>query len=121
VDYPQTFADDMTGMFTTASFQLSDPGMTSVSLPFTYSGVVKGYLVDPFVGGFTDPVFTKTLIGSGTASASFFFDNSEGPIFTAHDLRYDFGDTAPVPQPATLLLSGVGSAVIALRRRLKAG
>jgi hypothetical protein len=116
VDYPQIFADDIKGSFTTSSFQLTGNQTTTVRLPFTFSGDVRGYLQDPFVVGFTEPAFVKTLTGNGTASATFIFNNQEGPLFSVTDLRYDFGDSAPVPEPATFLLAGLGTAVLARKR-----
>jgi hypothetical protein len=116
VDYPQIFADDIKGSFTTSSFQLTGNQTTTVRLPFTFSGDVRGYLENPFVVGFTEPAFVKTLTGNGIASATFFFNNQEGPLFSVTDLRYDFGDSAPVPEPATFLLAGLGTAFLARRR-----
>jgi len=116
VDYPEIFADGMKGSFTSSSFQLTGNQTTTVRLPFTYSGDVRGYLQNPFVVGFTEPAFVKTLTGKGTASATFVFNDQAGSFFTVTDLRYDFGGSAPVPEPATFLLCGFGTAFLARHR-----
>jgi hypothetical protein len=107
----------MTGTFTTPSVQITGSSSTTISVPFTYAGTISGYLIDPWVSGFTEPEFTRTLVGSGIATATFVFNNQDGPLFTATELRYDFASAAPVPEPATLLLSGLGAAALAARAR----
>jgi hypothetical protein len=121
VSYPEIFVDGITGAFTTPSVQVDGTETITISAPFSFSGTVSGYILDPFVHGFTEPAFTKTLFGNGTASALFIYNNTERPLFTATELRYDFGDPAPVPEPATLLLCGLGSAVLAARGRRRRG
>ena len=61
--YPTVFFDGMTGTFTSPSFVVTGDSTFSVTQPFSYAGVVSGYLVDPFIAGFTEPAFTKTLLG----------------------------------------------------------
>jgi hypothetical protein len=119
VAYSQIFIDGMTGTFSSPSFQITGAGTVTVTRPFSYSGVVSGFVLDPFVHGPTEPVFTKELFGRGTATATFLFSDTEGPLFTAHDVRYDFSGTGTVPEPTTLLLCAPGSAVLAMRRRRK--
>jgi hypothetical protein len=122
VSYAQIFVDGMTGAFTSPSVQVDGTEAITIAAPFSFSGTVSGYILNPFIHGFTEPAFTKTLGGNGTASALFLFNNSaETPLFTATELRYDFGDAAPVPEPATLLLCGVGTAVLAARGRRRRG
>ena len=122
--YPQIYFDGMTGTFTSPSFVVTGGQTFTATQPFAYTGVVSGYLADPWVDGFTEPAFTKTLTGQGTASATFLFtrfaEGEDGVFFTATDLRYDFSDAAAVPEPATMLLCGGGTIVLLVRRRLGA-
>lgn len=119
--YPQVFFDGMTGTFTSPSFVVTGDSTLTITQPFTYNGVVSGYLVDPWVSGFTEPAFIKFLTGQGTASATFIFtrfsEDDDGAMFTATNLRYDFGDAAPVPEPTTMLLVGGGMAFMTYRER----
>jgi hypothetical protein len=117
VTYPTIFADGMTGTFTTPSVQINGSTTTTVTLPFSFSGTVNGYLLDPFVHGLTEPAFTKMLTGRGTATATFAFTDEDGPLFSTNFVRYDFTDAAPVPEPATMLLCGLGCALLGVRRR----
>lgn len=123
--YPQVYFDGMTGTFASPSFVVTGESTFTATQPFSYTGVVSGYLIDPWVSGFTEPAFTRVLTGFGTASATFRFVRfDEGPndvFFSVTNPRYDFGDAAPVPEPATMLLCGGGTAFLLLRRRLRAG
>jgi PEP-CTERM motif len=123
VRYPQLFFDGMTGDFSTRSFTLSGRSDVNVALPFTFSGTVNGYLEDPFSVGFTSPVFTRHLSGTGVASAKFFFinDSTSGPLFTigGESLRFDFGRSSPTPEPATWFLVGSGILGVFSRRYIR--
>lgn len=114
VTYAQLYLDGMTGRFTTSAFEVTGIETFEVTLPFSYAGQVTGYVTDPWLTGTPEEAFTKQLVGHGVARATFF---SASGVFTPIDLRYDFGDPAPVPEPATMILFGAGSAVLALRRR----
>jgi hypothetical protein len=121
--YPQVYFDGMTGTFASPSFVVTGESTFTATQPFTYTGLVSGYLINPWVSGFTEPVFTKMLTGQGTASATFnfvrFAEGDGGAFFSVANPRYDFGEAAPVPEPATMLLCGGGAAFLLLRRRLR--
>lgn len=124
VDYPTIFIDGMTGTFTTPDTTLDFTDTQLVTVPFQYSGRVNGFLVNPFVEGFTDPVFSIDLLGSGTASAVIFAVVEEGTTFySLSEIRYDFepAGPAPIPEPATMLLCGFGTAALAVMRRRREG
>jgi hypothetical protein len=121
VTYSQIFLDGMTGTFSSPSFQIAGNGDITVSRDFSFSGTVNGYVLDPFVYGLTEPVFTKTLFGRGTATAEFLYSNSEEPLFMGHLLRYEFAGASPTPEPASVVLLASGAAMVALRRRLTLG
>jgi hypothetical protein len=117
VTYSEVFLDGMTGTFSSPAFVISGTDSVRVTRPFTFSAVVSGYLLDPFVYGITQPAFTKTLSGTGVASATFLFNDDETPLFFGTGLRYDFTNPGATPEPATLLLVATGVAIGALGRR----
>ena len=109
----------MTGRFTTPNVRLDVFEPLIVQVPFRFEGMVSGYLEDPFSGEVLEPVFTKPLRGRGIATALFefaWFDDE--PVFSLNpEIRYDFQETAPIPEPATMLLSGFGLAAVSAWRR----
>lgn len=99
-------------------------GAFTVTRPFTFDSTFVGIL------NINTPdeenAFTKTLMGQGTVTASFFsIPNPDGsPLFNFDSVRYEFNAATPgpdpIPEPTTLLLFGSGLAA-ALRYRKKAG
>jgi hypothetical protein len=119
VTYTQIFPD-MTGTFVTSSIRVEGSETMTLSVPFTYSGTVIGFLENPLTReGDAPSLFTRSLVGSGTATARFIFLDQEDqdPSFTADDLRYQFDDAEPIPEPATMTLFAAGAAALAARRR----
>lgn len=118
VQYPDVWVDGTTGTFATASITVGGSATTRISVPFTFSGTVVGFLENPLTRpSDVPPLFTQPIVGSGIASVTFTPTLDENPVFFASDLRYDFGTAEPVPEPASMVLCGIGAAVLARRRR----
>jgi hypothetical protein len=91
---------------------LADRGV--LSAPFTASGFLAAYDNIARTGA---PLFSTALSGRGTASVTFRNLHLPGIGIDADSISYQFDDSAPVPEPATLLLVGSGLSAMYLRRR----
>ena len=121
VTYPLVYVGFSSGTFTTPTATLTELGSTLVEVPFTFSGVMNGYVEDPLIRPSDAlPIFTVNLDGSGRASAGFFglLDDNGARVYTVSPplIRYEFTRTEPVPEPGTLLLVGGTLAGLTLAR-----
>jgi len=123
VTYPTLF---FTGLMTVTP--PSFPGAmllesTTVMLPFDFSALLSGYHSGTDAFNAINPIFSlANFTGRGTVTAHFTatpIAPGDAPIFNLHDALYQFSaaSAAPTPEPATLVLFGVGAATVFVRRR----
>jgi len=90
----------------TAPPAAAGPSRTTVAVPFTLTGTFRGR---PGDGRDGDATLFATLIGTGVAQLPLTFF-SVGDPWTLENPHLDI--TAPTPEPAALLLLGLGLAAI---------
>jgi hypothetical protein len=91
-----------------------DTGIPRVEVfqaPFTFAGQITAFPNADLSGA---PLFDVALTGAGIANLSMFVENG---LYSFSSIDYVFDETAPVPEPATVLLVSAGSALMWRRRR----
>lgn len=107
------YAADLSAHATPLSFPATMEDSLNVVRPFSMTGTIRAFTNPEF----STPVFSTTFVGQGQAHTLFFRDLDSGAFFPEEgQLVYDFQEAAPVPEPATLLLTGSVLAALSLRR-----
>lgn len=101
-------------------FAVLPPPPSTINTVATVTGAFQllpnSHFTPPISGGTFGP--GNALIGSGTATVSLFADpGSAVPVWAVRSAVYQFGEQAPIPEPASFVLLASGMVGIAMRRR----
>lgn len=93
----------------------SDLAPFHVATPFTFTGHVEGF---SDAGRTTAPLFHADVAGSGVAEATgIVHGNGSDAVYMGRVVSYTFSPISSTPEPSSLMLSGVGAALLLWRGR----